>query len=591
MKGYIFFLMTIFLISQAIGYSYNDTNKDNNFSLNLLGNEGVNGALYIGDAKIAFDNNNARIEHNCIRRGESFFERSECQSNCTAEGYNCVLRDDKCYYCIRHEPEPFYIKIINKIKKFFKGLGNNKKAQAKKAGAILGEEEKKGLENAIAEELIGNTDKVDAPAELSENIGILISNAKSLDELIRLKMYIDEYCYRTGDISNNFENEECKSLRIKLKKKADEFKDKEFKSIDPFDPEGLNKMMQLQALLMAYDKASGGSSLFSDDNVNKVRRGIKKKARIWWKNYIKNDYKSISELWEDLVLAEAFTPASYGHGKGCSFNENDSSIFGNSACELKKDVQEQANRAVTSLLFDIDICNPDKDKLDRLKEQLFNRPSRNCEELLDSKAACDSIEKGDLQAAYKECYNKGKFGENNPKNLPKPPIDCKKKVSESEELVNNNNSTKTNYSGSANHSLDDNITNKEEAYTGQEDNEERDIQETNEDEQSPEENQSNPTEADYDCIIELKDDPVIGFDFELNGCDKQPDDIIECFIVCGHEPPLVYAQEEGEEQVLCYETMEGFVDEEAIIPCFHRPMPPEDITGCLSECAQGIVIE
>jgi hypothetical protein len=304
---------------------------------------------------------------------------------------------------------------------------------------------------------------------------------------------------------------------------------------------------------MAYETASGESTLFSQSNVDEVRIGIKRKVREWWNKHVMNDDNSINEMWENLILAKAFTPASCDEGTYTS-TEKDNSLFGNSACGLINEVQRQANRIVAGMIFDLDICNPNQEKLEELKKQLFENGNNKCEDLLRSKITCDALKNNDLQTAYEKCYYYGNLHENNPKELPEPPIDC-----------GNGTETETN---------DDEF---EETFNGDE-------EELNElEEENNEENGSQET-GDFDphegCLISFYPDNLLGFDFEVTNCERTHDEILECFIMCGEIPPLYLFEEE-----LCYETIDGYVNYDEILMCHERPMPPPHAEECISHCA------
>ena len=399
---------------------------------------------------------------------------------------------------------------------------------------------------------IFNNLSVDDVINLSEKDGKARGLIRRINEIIELKNAINEYCFKIGDVYNDYENEKCKELKEKLKKKADEFKEEEFNKIDPNDPKALNKMMQLRALLMAFEKASGGSELFSEENVKKVKRGMKKKAEMWWDKHVNNKDKTIEELWEDFTLACAFTTASWDAEKKYYGNENDSSLFGKKMTELKSDVNKKANKAVARKLLEIDICNPNKEKLERLKQQLKQRNSEGdvinengCEILLNSKKACEALEKGDLQKAYKECYENSDLDDKEKSEFPEPPIDC------------NGEDSKNTSNGD------------------EEDKEHKDYDE---------EINPNITEK---VRVNFYEEEVLGFDFEIENSEKSHDEILHCFLNCGYEPPLVYSDEFPETEEICYETLGGFVDEQAFVPCYPREMPPEEISDCIAMCAEN----
>jgi len=548
------FLLLVFCFPLIFSFN-NVLEYENNSYINISEKGDIKGILEYGKNQIMFSNNNSEIHKKCIYSEDFFENKDNCISNCTLKNYECVLKEDYCYYCIDQSPKSLMSLLWGKLKSWLNIGGKNKKANVQNKGGDNDNEKKEEFEKLkkqTFEKLILESGKLDNPEEIHNNLEKMIENAESLNEIIELNNAINEYCFKTGDVYNDYENEQCKELRKKIKKKADKFKDEEFDKIDPNDPKALNKMMQLRALLMAFEKASGGSELFSEENVKKVRRGLKKKAKKWWNKHIINEDKTIEELWEDWALASAFTKATW-EGEGIYYgNENDSSLFGGKMTELKQDINKKANKVVAKKLLEIDVCNPDKEKLERLKQQLKQKNSKGeiinengCEILLNSKKACEALEKGNLQEAYKECYENSNLDENEKSKLPEPPIDCN-----GEDSKNTSNKNK-------------------------------------EDEEEEGYYEETPTNITEELRINFYEEDVLGFDFEIENSEREHDEVLYCFLECGYEPPLVYADEFPETEEMCYETLGGFVDEETLVPCYPREMPPEEISNCIAICAEN----
>ena len=342
-----------------------------------------------------------------------------------------------------------------------------------------------------------------------------------------------------------------------MKEKGDELKEKLFAEIDENKKDGLAKLMKLRSVLMAQEKASKGTSFakgetdewFSTENVTKIKRKIREKAKKWWKKHLEEDC-TIENIFQWRILALA-------HETATGEYKDSNSVFGKYGGQLKEDVKKKAAGLVAANLIEIDICNPDLDKLAKLMDKLIYKDIKgspvyddSCQLILP-KSACEALKNKDLQEAYSILFYKAGFGKDNPNSLPVPPIDCEKdkdfRTQETDIDKNKENQSVVE------EELDTEII--EDAGTG--------------------------TTTEDICSLLIFEDEVIGWDYNVENCIKNHNEGLVCWVQCGFDPPLVIKDKERKE---CYETAGGYLHEDLIIPCSSRPMPMEGIEECVKEC-------
>jgi hypothetical protein len=398
--------------------------------------------------------------------------------------------------------------------------------------------------------------------EISENIFKLITNADSLKNIMELRALIDEYCYEENK-GKGYESPKCQVLRAKLKEKGDELKEKLFAEIDENKKDGLAKLMKLRCILMAQEKASKGTSFakgetdewFSTENVTKINKKIREKAKKWWKKHLEED-STIKDIFQWRILALA-------HETATGEYEDSSSVFGKYGEQLGEDVKKKAAGLVAANLIEIDICNPDLDKLAKLMDKLIYKDDKgnpvyddSCQLILP-KSACDVLKNKDFQEAYSILFYKAGLGNDNPNSLPVPPIDCEK---------------------------DKDFPNQETGI-----NKDKEVQSTVEEELDTEiikdTGTGTTTTTEVICELLIFEDEVIGWDYSVENCTKNYNEGLVCWEQCGFDPPLVVKERETNE---CYETAGGYIHEDLIIPCSPRPIPMEGIEECVKECLKEV---
>jgi len=85
-----------------------------------------------------------------------------------------------------------------------------------------------------------------------------------------------------------------------------------------------------------------------------------------------------------------------------------------------------------------------------------------------------------------------------------------------------------------------------------------------------------------DCNLEVYQKEIVGWDFTINNCEESYTQGLACFNHCGWDPPVYL--EETEQEVVCYETMEGVINNDLIIPCYPRPEPDSGVIQCINDC-------
>lgn len=402
--------------------------------------------------------------------------------------------------------------------------------------------------------------------EIRNNIAKLIANADSLADIMNLRSLIDEYCYEENQ-GKGYESVECQKLKNNLKEKGDELKEKLFADIDTENKDALAKLIQLRSLLMAQERASKGTIFakgetdewFSTANVAKINKGIREKAQKWWKKHLEQDC-SLQDIWQWHVLALAYETASGEY-------QNSSSIFGKYGGQLIQDVKRKAAGLVAANLIEIDICNPDLQKLEQLMNNLTSKDDKGnqiykngCQKLLP-KSACDALKKKDLQTAYSILFYNANFDENNSKSLPAPPINCEKEKdvlledTEAAEIIDINGKGESNIA---------------------------EIGKDNEIDVGTDEEVTTEEQRKDICTLIIFEDELIGWDYQVENCLKDHDEGLVCWERCGFMPPLVIKNEQTNE---CYEVFDGHIDEDLIIPCSPRIMPLDDgVKTCVKNC-------
>ncbi len=481
---------------------------------------------------------------------------------CVSEYGQCKYTEEG-YVAVEKEKTGFFEKIKGFFSKIFSFLFSVFTSEKDVSNSVevheeLGDEEKEKLSGDTWKKFFDYRESKEKEgyseeksSEIKNSIFKLVANSDSLKDIMNLRMLIDQYCYEEAKESKG-NSKDCERLRLKLKEKGDELKEKLFADIKEGDEDGLRKLIELRAVLMAQEKASKGTSYekgetdiwFSSENVSKINKGIREKAKKWWKENLKK-VNSVEDIWKWRFLALAYESASMEY-------RNSDSVFGEYAGKLMEDVKKQVAGVVAEVLIDLDICNPDLEKLNKLMDDLVYKDDKgnqiyneNCLLLL-SKSACDALEKKDLQKAYAVLFYDAGLDDNNPNSLPVPPIKCQKdenvSLEESDDLI-----------------LDRDYDTDTEI----------DIED------------DEPNEPESLCTLVIFEDEFIGWDYEVENCTKDHDEGLICWERCGDMPPLVIKDIETNE---CYEVLEGYINDDLTVPCHQRPMPLEGVEECVKQC-------
>lgn len=563
------------------------------------------------------ENETAEVKSTCGQGDIKNFEKiNECYAVCD----ECAYRDDGCWYCVDDkEKETIIKKTWNKIKNFFNkiiaavaklfniNVQQPKKKAEKKEQKINKDHEiaaQKVLEyykesqskssKAIFEK--ENQEEKKKQQEIENSLKKAIESARSLAELLKIQSLISIYCDTKAkkDYKKLFACEE--KFMKEFKKRGDILKEKLINDIDPekATPETYQKIISLEALLMAGQNAKGEGEWFSTENIKKVMAQLKEKAKKWFQNALRK--MKLEDLASWYALAEAHSDIL---GKGNQLFEGSNPIAMFSA---------RARLLVLRFLAGMDVCNPDPEKLKYLQELLKYTPS--CEKLLGDKEICQRIMSGNLESAYARLYKscqKNEGTKNETKNIPKP-IDCKKKKSpttgtqpaetgqttqppaqESTEQIQKPTAEKDEEKQPQTSAEDQTEKTATEDQTTETLPEEQPPQTPPEEEpqsdteEPPTEPEPEP-EPEYTCNINYWPADIIGWNYSVSNCAGNYYDAMTCFVSCGWDPPLVIAEETPEGEYFCYETINGFVDYNTIIPCHERPMPDPGTIQCVQDC-------
>jgi len=537
--------------------------------------------------------------------GRFFNEINECIAICD----ECVLRDNGCWYCLDSTPEFNEEKSIQtnnnkvfwqQVKNWLFNLWNNflnifQNQPQKKDGEneSKDKQEKNDLSKKITEfletEQRGENINEKTKEELEQNLKKRIKSARSLAELFKLRELASWWCVKKHGL-NGEGLEVCeKSLANLIRQKGDKFKEEELAKINEenISPETFQKMRSLYALLASAQNTQGEGTFFSTKNIINVRKKLREKAQVFLnKALLKANWNEI-EAWFDFVLA--YTRVSDNQGSG---------LFKNSTPLTK--AQYRYRRLLLLRLANMDICNPNQEKLNKLKEKL--KSGRGCEVKLGSKEACQKLAQGNLEETYKILYKKDQSDEANnlEENKVSEPINCEKFKEVSKKEIEEKNDNEEEVNIGTNISYETEKTQKPENDTENKDiidcnnglcdvpEKENDI---NIDQEETIENinegisTSSPIEnnekIDKICQFETTFNDITGWSFIISSCDQPENRIYDCILECGLLPPQkIFNQEER----LCYETAGGFIDYNLEVPCRYDQAPPEEIEVCVNNC-------
>ncbi len=581
----------------------------------------------------------------------NFEEPSECVAFCDS----CVLRDDLCWYCddedlvYEYQEKGLWNGIKNWFNRIFRpnapavgggqAAGQQKGWLGKVIDAVVNLFTKEDPEQAA--EQVGNekireagkkvlehheakkkSEEGPSAAEVENALKEAFANANNISDLIKLRSMMMWYCNNEYGIS--YAEHECRErMMAEFKKRGDVLKHKLLDAIDPSSgsADTFLKMRSLYVILMAGKNASGEGVWFSTDNIKEVREKLRVKAKEWMKHALNK--AGLAEMANWRIFADTYTNVS-GGGSG---------LFTGFA--PKGYVQYRAQRLVLQAMADMDICNPDPEKLKRL-QNLLNNNGRSCVELIGSQDICNLINDGNIEEAYKKLYELGEDDEaskEDPNKAPEP-VDCSKPATqttdtttgdetetdgdEEETTVSDNtvdpiqgaeseqseqsqqSQVGTDESGESTSDLPEQEESEEPApepeipeepetkpsgdnESDQADEEDEDIPEDEEQEPAPEPDPEPEPEPEYTCSVSTYFDETTGWDYSVSDCDYGYYDAFECWMMCGSMPPMVVA-EQTEFETLCYETAGGFVDYNMILPCRFDPEPPSDVAQCTSDC-------
>ncbi len=467
---------------------------------------------------------------------------------CITKCEDCVYQDNGCWKCVDSEENDkdknkksannsWFQKIKNQFKQVFVAIGNFvKRIFNKPEPQPQKEEQQEAAKKVLAYHESKDNKDIEKPTneEVEGSLFHAFKNAQGFPDLIRLRALMMIYC---NDLANgDYKKEkECNERFMALfRKKGDELKENLIADINPQkgDAENYKKITELNSLLMAGETPSGKGVWFSTDNIQKVRQELRQKARIWFKAALE-DIK-LEEIYDWYYIAKAYTTAR-GEGEG--------TMKGSYPLEL---LRERVEILIIKRLVNLDICNPDQQKLKKIQDLLKWIPSIKKETPIIKETVRKNIEEGNIEKAYKELYEivVKKYPEKKAE-LPLPDS-CKKEAKKQAETKGF----------------------EEENTTTSEDTEPLD---------SPEEDLSLK-----DCNLEVYQKEIVGWDFTINNCEESYTQGLACFNHCGWDPPVYL--EETEQEVVCYETMEGVINNDLIIPCYPRPEPDSGVIQCINDC-------
>lgn len=502
------------------------------------------GNIIDDDFIITFTPNHSSIDFQC---SNSFNTRADCEETCSQ---TCALKEGYCFVCEQEKKQTRLVKFLSKIVSFFRSSHQPSVAQEVKVTTNS---------DRIANLFIEVTTK-NSNADTGFAIVQATQNA-SIKELIKLERIIREFCKKSSPYSSNYMNTpECQSLISALKKRGDVLKEEMFADIKQDDSDFIKKLSELQALMELSMSASEEETLFSKENIKKISRESKKKFRSWFKARLNADDDSLEEAIQLYLLVKSMERASgeYAH------TEDEPGLLGSDVIEKISHAKYNVARQLLRKISEIDVCNPDPEELEKLKKLLrpktkVGNPRLFCYNMVQEET-CDNIFAGDLASAYAWLYERGDFKNNNPEQLPAPPIDCTNKTNTTSVSQESNTSNTT-------------------ILTLKEDSEDF----SNNDNPTPtttqlEENAPEP--VDVLCEVRITENEIIGWEYELLNCEEDFEKSIPLWLECGSPPPMIVAHQEFNE---CYETGGGFIDTNILIPCQPLPMPPADIIMCVEE--------
>lgn len=126
--------------------------------------------------------------------------------------------------------------------------------------------------------------------------------------------------------------------------------------------------------------------------------------------------------------------------------------------------------------------------------------------------------------------------------------------------------------------IDDTFDNFDEPETPQDDN------------QSPSDEQvtddtSEPQETEPTCQMTVAPDDIVGWTYELNNCSASHNEALIYIFECGWQTPMIIHPEFDDGQ-MCYQTMDGIIYYEDVLPCETRPIPDDIVLECINNCLQ-----
>ncbi|MCF7798611.1 hypothetical protein K9M74_01790 [Candidatus Woesearchaeota archaeon] len=536
-------------------------------------NLNVNNSLTDDDFVITYSPTQASIDFNCT---DNFNSVSECEKSCSE---SCVLKEGYCFACEKTKKNSFLSRLWNTIK----GLMQTTTTSSQKDEKQKITPETQFTTNS---ELIANITLKVITQQPDKNTAVAIRRAMenaSIQELFKLKRVINEYCRKKQSTSygNYIDNPECKYLMNELKKRGDMLKEETFANIQQDDPDFVKKLNELQALLEVSLSATGEESFFSKENIEKINRETKKKFRKWFEAQLVADNDSLEEAVQLYILIKSMERANDDYTNA----ESKPGLLGNDIKERIENAKYNVARQLLRKIFEIDVCNPDPAKLEELKKLLrpktkVGNPRLFCYEMAH-KEACDNIFSGDLVSAYTWLYDKGDFKNNNPEQLPAPPIDCTNKTIQQDikkSSIDLQNTTSLNSSTLANSTNQTTqkiptpqTTSNQELPEETQEVTQKEIQQITQEEQEI---------IPLSCEVLITKHELVGWEYELLECRQSFEESIMYWNECGFPPPTIMVEPEGFE---CYETMDNSIDTNLIVPCQPRPVPPPEVVMCVEQ--------
>jgi hypothetical protein len=504
---------------------------------------------------------NIHITENLTDLGaESFFvcegveQRSyEKIDECLAVCKNCIYRDNGCWGCADNDEnnesndkssvddgswfqklKNWFNKILIAIGNFVKKIVNNPEGQPEDEPRQAIKKQAEASEKILDYHRTTASKNVEKPTNKSveDSLTDAFEKAENFSDLLRLRALMMIYCNDMADQDYAREKDCNERFMALFKNKGDKFKEKLIVEINPQkgDAETYKKIVELDALLMAGESASGKGVWFSTDNIKNVRQQIKQKAKIWFKAALEDI--ELEQIIEWHSLAMAYTSAK---GEGMGIMEG---IF---PLDL---VRDRAEILIIKKIISLDPCNPEKQELIEIQNLL------NCEKSIIDNLTCSYIQEGDIENAYSRLYKiiVKKYPDKK-QGLPLPTI-CEKAEGgvqeQTGEPIDGDNTKQEDIGLSNGQDNDENFLETEE------------------------------------CDIEIYQKELVGWDFIIYNCEKSYDQGLFCFNECGWLPPVHL--EESEHEIICYETIDGFVDESLTVSCYPRPEPDSGIIQCVNNC-------